>query len=244
MDVPKIAKRKTMSFLKRFFGGSSKPTPAAPVTPQPSSLATKTAHPSAPPSARNLELPPEFDGKLSYREMFQTLPPERLRAMCRALPVEQLDLNRPGRPGIAREMGRAITQVFAVSIYMATKNVPAEFGDVVVPRLVSQITKYEGTDLHLELCDLVRDFAINLGAVGRHREAVRVLNVLKGSLFWHTFSQGELCLFTNLHNIAIETNGRTDFITALEAAKQIPASQMDQMMGDSIRNLKQKLAAL
>jgi hypothetical protein len=198
-----------MSFLRKLFGGSSEPamrssTPPPSGKPQQNSFATKE-----PPSAKDLELPHEFDGEMSYREMFQTLPAEQLRRMCNALPVEKLDLNRPGRPPTAREMGSAITQVFAVSIYVATKHVPAEFGDIVFPRLVNQITKYKGSELHLELCDLVRDFAVNLGAVGRHREAVRVINVLKGSQFWHTLPQGELDLFSDLQNIAVNVNKPT-----------------------------------
>ena len=119
-------------------------------------------------SSSTLELPAEFDGKMSYRDMFRSLPAERARAICRSLPVEALNLNRPG---ISREMGRAITQVFAVSTYMETKEVPSEFGDIVFPRLVGKIEEYTGSDLHLQLCDLVRDFAIHLAAGGREREA-------------------------------------------------------------------------
>ena len=232
-----------MSFWKKLFGGDSKPTPVAPVAPQQRSLAPKATAPSAPASARSLVLPPDFDGDMSYRDMFRTRTPEQLRVMCRALPVEQLDLNRPGRPPNAREMGRAITQVFAVSIYMATKDVPAEFGDIVFPRLVGQIAKYNGADLHLELCDLVRDFATHLAGVERNQEAVRVLRVLKQSLFWHTFSQGEMCLFGCLHNIAQKTNQRTDLKAALEAAKDVPANQLNQFPG-LVKNLEQKIAAL
>jgi ankyrin repeat protein len=233
----------TMNFMKRLFGGDSKPTPIAPVTPQPSSLATKATHPSAPPSAKSLELPPEFDGKMSYRDMFQTLPPEQLRAMCRALPVEQLDLNRAGHPGFAVEMGRAITQVFAVSIYMATKEVPSEFGDIVFPRLINKIEEYDGSDLHLELCDLVRDFAINLSAGGRVREAFRVLRVLKESLFWRVWPQADICMFIVLQKIAIQTNSRQDYMVALAAAERIPAGQRDQMVREAIKNLEQKMDA-
>jgi len=163
--------------------------------------------------------------------------------MCRALPVELLDLNRPGRPGIAREMGRAITQIFAVSIYMATKEVPSEFGDIVFPRLISKIEEYNGPELHLELCDLVRDFGIYLGAGGRHRDSLRVLRVLKSSLFWHTFSQGNLLIFTELHNIAIETNTRQDYLAAIAAAEQVPASQTEQVR-DAIEDLKKRMQAL
>ena len=233
-----------MSFWKDLFGGSSKTISVVPVTSQSSAPVSVVSPISSPPSARNLELPPEFDGKMSYRAMFQTLPPERLQAMCRALPVEQLDLNRPGRPPIAREMGRAISQIFGVSTYMATKEVPSEYGDIVFPRLVGQIAKYKGSDLHLELCDLVRDFAIQLASAGRHQEAVRILYVLKDSLFWHTFSQGQLCLFLNLNNIAVKTNERADFIAALSTAKHIPPNQVDSMVEKAITNLKQKLDAL
>lgn len=236
-----------MSFWKDLFGGSSKPISVVPAPSQPSSPVSvaNVANPiSSPPSARDLELPAEFDGRMSYRAMFQTLPPERLRAMCRALPIEQLDLNRPGRPPIAREMGAAISQVFGVSIYMATKEVPSEYGDIVFPRLVSQIAKYKGSELHLELCDLVRDFAIYLASAGRHQEAVRVLYVLKDSLFWHTFSQGQLLLFGSLNNIAVRTNERADFIAALGAAKQIPPNQVDAMVDGVITTLKKKLDAL
>ena len=161
--------------------------------------------------------------------------------MCRALPVERLNLNRPG---ISSEMGRAVTQIFAVSTYMATKEVPPEFGDILFPRLVGQISKYNGADLHLELCDLVRDFAIQLAAGGRHREATRVLTVLKDSLFWRAWPQADICLFASLNNIALETNLRPDFMAALEAAQQIPASQMHEIGGDdAIKSLKQEMEA-
>jgi len=235
-----------MSFWKKLFGGS-KPTPGAPVTPQPRqapSTASVTSQPAKQtPSGGGLQLPAEFDGKTSYRDMFATLPPERLRAMCRALPIEQLDLERPGRPPIAHEMGRAITQVFAISIYMATKAVPAEFGDIVFPRLVAKIGTYNGAALHLELCDLVRDLAIQLAAGDRDQEAVRVLRVLKGSLFWRAWPQGDLCLFASLNNIAISTKSSSDFKAALEAAQHIPASQLNQIGGnEAIERLKEKMA--
>ena len=229
-----------MSFLKRLFGGSE--TAAAPTPSLPKQVSARLA--SAPQFARSLELPPEFDEKMSYRDMFRTLPPERLQAMCRALPVEQLDLNRPGRPPNARQMGRAITQVFAVSIYMATKEVPSEFGDIVFPRLVSQISKYKGADLHLELCDLVRDFAIHLTSAGRFKDAVRVLSVLKGSLFWHAWPRGDACLFVALSNIAVETKLRSDYQAALKVAEKIPASQVDDVLREGIRNFKQGMDAL
>ena len=216
-----------MSFWKKLFSGGSKPT--------------LSPAPKASQSAGSLELPPEFDGKMSYRDMFRTRTPEQLHAMCRALPVERLNLNRPG---ISSEMGRAVTQIFAVSTYMATKEVPPEFGDILFPRLVGQISKYNGADLHLELCDLVRDFAIQLAAGGRHREATRVLTVLKDSLFWRAWPQADICLFASLNNIALETNLRPDFMAALEAAQQIPASQMHEIGGDdAIKSLKQEMEA-
>jgi hypothetical protein len=233
-----------MRFWKGLFGGQSMPLSVVSDPSHSSPPIAVVNTPSIPPSAKNLELPPEFDGKMSYRAMFQTLSPERLRAMCRALPIEQLDLNRPGRPPFAREMGRAISQIFGVSIYMATEEVPPKYGDIVFPRLISQIAKYKGSELHLELCDLIRDFAIQLSSVKRHKEAVRVLYVLEDSLFWHTFSQGKLCIFSNLNNIAVKTNERADFIAALGAAKQIPPNQMDSMMDEAITNLKKKLDAL
>jgi hypothetical protein len=230
-----------MSFWRKVFGGGSKQTPAAPVMPQPRPLAPKATASPTPGSAGSLELPPEFDGKTSYRDMFRTRTPEQLHSMCRALPVEQLNLSRPG---ISREMGRAITQVFAVSIYMATKEVPSEYGDILFSRLVAQIGKYKGADLHLELCDLVRDFAVQLGAGGRYREAVRVLNVLRGSLFWRAWPQADVCLFASLNNIAIETNSHSDFMAALTAAERVPASQLDEIGGaEAIRKLKQRMEA-
>jgi hypothetical protein len=241
-------------FWKRLFGGKSVPGASAaksaqqqrPVTSRASTVKSPvtTVSPKAPSLRESLQLPPEFDRHMSYRDMFRTLPPERLRAMCNALPVEYLDLNRPGRPGIAVEMGRAITQVFAVSIYMATKEVPAEYGDLLFPRLVAKICEYSGADLHLELCDLVRDFAIHLASVDRNREALDVLNVLRGSLFWHTFSQGDLLIYGCLHNIAQETNARSDIVAALSAAKRIPASQLDGTISHMIQNMENKLAAL
>jgi hypothetical protein len=241
-----------MSFLKRLFGGSTTQNPASqtqkprelavtPTPPPPKPVPVKSA--TMPPSAASLKLPPEFDGKMSYRDMFRNLPPERLRAMCSALPVEQLDLNRPGRPPLAREMGAAITQIFAVSIYMATKEVPSEFGDILFPRLIGKIEEYNGPELHLELCDLVRDFAIHLAAGGRHRDALRVLRVLKSSLAWHTFSQGNLLIYTALHNIAIKTNTRQDCLAAIAAAEQVPASQAEQVRG-ALEDLKNKMQAL
>jgi hypothetical protein len=233
-----------MSFWNRLFVGKSKSTSVIQAGSQPISTIITTPTPPTSPTAQSLELPHEFDGSMSYREMFQKLPPERLRAICRALPVEQLDLNRPGRPPLAREMGKAISQIFGISIYMATKEVPSEYGDLVFPRLVAQIVKFKGSDLHLELCDLVRDFAIYLSSAGRNRDAVRVLYVLKDSLFWHMFPQGQICLFTNLHNIAIDSNERADFVAALAAAKKIPASQLDPMMEQAIASLQKKIDAL
>jgi hypothetical protein len=200
------------------------------------------AQSQTPRSTDSLDLPPEFDGKTSYRDMFKTRTPDRLRAMCHDLPIEALNLNRPGS---SREMGRAITQVFAVSIYMATNEVPPEYGDIAFPRLVNQIAKYKGADLHLELCDLVRDFGIHLTSAGRYREAVRVLRVLKDSLFWRAWPQGDACLFVALSNIANETNLRSDFAAALEAAEHIPQSQkQDAPMNEGINRLKQKMEAL
>jgi hypothetical protein len=225
-----------MNIWKKLFGGRKTPSPSTLTQAAPAATA-------APPAPDGLKLPPEFDGKMSYRQMFQTLPPERLRTMCRALPVEQLDLYRPGRPPFAREMGRAITQVFAVSIYMATKEVPTEFGDIVLPRLVRKISEYDGSDLHLELCDLVRDFAIELVSGGRYREAARVMRVLKRSLFWNAWPQGDICLFASLNNIALDTKLPSDFEAAFEAAKRVPASQMQQI-DPAIKNLKQKMEEL
>lgn len=157
----------------------------------------------------SLALPSEFDGTMSYRDMFQKRTPEQLRTICRDLPIEALNLTRPG---ISQEMGRAITQVFAVSIFMATKEVPPEFGDIVFPRLVQKICEYDGTELHVELCNLVRDFAIYLEAGGRHQEAASVMRVLKRSLFWHVWPQGDMCLFASLTNIALKSNSRSDRI--------------------------------
>lgn len=241
-------------FWKRLFGSRVRPGASAPTSAQPEKRAISrvsnvkpsvtTIPPKAPSLRESLQLPPEFDRHMSYRDMFRTLPPDRLRAMCDALPVEHLDLNRPGRPGTAVEMGAAITQIFAVSIYMATKEVPAEYGDLLFPRLVAKICEYNGTDLHLELCDLVRDFAIHLASVERNREALAVLNVLRGSLFWHTFSQGNLLIYGCLHNISRETNARPDIVAALAAAKQIPVGQMAGPIADSIKDLEQKMAAL
>ncbi len=241
-----------MNFFKKLFSGSKeqsssnqtealRDTAATPTPPPSKYVPAKPA--SVPPSAGSLELPPEFDGKMSYRDMFKNLQPARLRAMCSALPVEQLDLNRPGRPPLAREMGRAISQIFAVSIYMATKDVPSEFGDIVFPRLISKIEEYNGPELHLELCDLVRDFGIHLASVERHRDALRVLRVLKSSLFWRTFSQGDLLIYMALHNIAIETNTRQDYLAAIAAAAQVPASQAEQVR-DASENLKKRMQAL
>ena len=141
-------------------------------------------------------------------------------------------------------MGAAITQVFAVSIYMATEEVPREFGDIVFPRLVRQITKYEGADLHIELCDLVRDFAIHLTSSKRYKDAARVLNILKGSLFWVAFPQGNACLFVAMSNIAIESRLRSDYEAALKVAEQIPASQVDEVLREGIKSFKQKFGAL
>jgi hypothetical protein len=209
-----------MNFFKRFIGQ------------------TATVKASRPPSGDNLELPSEFDGKMSYRDMFQTRTPEQLRTMCRALPIEALNLKRPG---ISAKMGRAITQVFAVSIYMATKEVPTEFGDIVFPRLVGKISDYDGSELHLELCDLVRDFAIYLEAGGRHQLAARVMNILKSSLFWHAWPQSDVCLFAALNNIALDTHLKQDYLVALKAAEQIPVSQVDNIVREAINNLRQKM---
>ena len=191
----------------------------------------------------SLELPPQFDGKSSYRDMFRTQTPEQLRAMCDALPVEQLDLNRPGRPPTAREMGSAITQVFAVATYMATKEVPTEYGDRLFPRLVTKIAQYNSSDLHLELCDLVRDFAIHLEAGGRHKQAIQVMRALRGSLFWLAWSQADVCLFAALNNLALETKQKSDFQAALDFAQDLPPSQAQQFSA-AINNLKQKMQPL
>jgi hypothetical protein len=113
----------------------------------------------------------------------------------------------------------------------------------VFPRLIAKIEEYNGTDLHLQLCDLVRDFAINLVAGDRPREAVRVMRVLKGSLFWRTWSQGDLCMAGALNNIALETNTRQDYLAALAAWEQVPGSQVDQVRA-LVDNLKAKLQTL
>lgn len=176
-----------------------------------------------------LDLPPEFDSKMSYREMFQSLSRDRLLEMCAELPVEALDLDNPGRAPTARKMGRAITQVFAVGTYMATKDVPREYGDILFPRMVSKIQSYNGPTLHLELCDLIRDFAIHLGTSGRHADAVRVMRTLKASLFWKTWQQGNFCLFASLNNIAQETKLAVDFEAALVAAQGLPTDQFQQV---------------
>jgi hypothetical protein len=232
-----------MSFWKKLFGAKES---------EPAKSSAKEA--TQPPPARaarplaggGLDLPPEFDGKMSYRDMFQTLPPEQLRVMCRALPVELLDLENPGRPAIAIQMGRAISQIFGIATYMATKHVPAEFGDIVLPRLIDKICKYDGSDLHIELCDLVRDFAIHLAGGGRYKEAVRVARVLKNSFFWHVWSQSDAFLFFSLQKIALQTNLRSDFEAALEAAQHVPASEKQKIEGfdDVISNLKQKMEKL
>jgi len=176
--------------------------------------------------------------------MFRTRTPEQLRVMCRALPIEQLDLTRPGRPPTAREMGAAITQVFGISTYMATKEAPAEFGDSVFPRLVGKISEYDGSDLHLELCDLVRGFAIQLAAGGRYKEAASVMRVLKRSLFWRAWPQADICLFASLNDIALDTKLPSDFKAAFEAAEQVPVDQLEMIGGaDVVKNLKQKMEA-
>lgn len=241
-----------MNFFNKLFSGSNKQRPSIQTeasrpddsTPPPSPSKSVPAKPaSVPPAAGSLELPSQFDAEMSYRDMFNNLQPERLRTMCNALPVEQLDLNRPGRPPLAREMGRAISQIFGVSKYMATKEVPSEFGDIVFPRLIAKIEEYSGPELHLELCDLVRDFAIQLASVERYQDALRVLRVLKNSAFWFTFSQGNLLIYMSLHNIAIKNNTRQDYLAAIAAADQVPANQSGPVRA-AIADLKKRMQSL
>ena len=216
-----------MSFWKKLFSGGSKPT--------------LSPAPKASQSAGSLELPPEFDGKMSYRDMFRTRTPEQLHAMCRALPVERLNLNRPG---ISSEMGRAVTQIFAVSTYMATKEVPPEFGDILFPRLVGQISKYNGADLHLEIVRFSQRFRHPTSGRRATQGSYSCINCPEGFTFLACLASADICLFASLNNIALETNLRPDFMAALEAAQQIPASQMHEIGGDdAIKSLKQEMEA-
>lgn len=225
-----------MSFWSRLFGKKPQENDAVkPSLPQPEPQPKANV---AKPVVDRMKLPPEFEGNRSYRDMFQIEAPDRLHAMCRELPIETLDLENPGA---SLAMGRAITQVFAVANYMATKAVPPEYGDAMFPRLIAKVTAYEGSALHLELCDLVRDFAVHLGSSGRHAQAVKVLRTLKASLFWRTWSQGNFCLFASLNNIAQETKQRIDFEAALSAAQDLPADQFQQAES-VIKRLRQDLS--
>lgn len=183
-------------------------------------------NPSAKRNLNSLQLPIEFEGDRSYRNMFEVESHQRLHSMCQEMPIEALNLENPGS---SRAMGSAITQVFALSGYMATKAVPPEFGDAMFPRLVAKITSYRGSDLHLDLCDLVRDFAIDLASSGRNSDAVKVMQTLRTSPFWSTWSDGNFYLFASLNNIAHATKRRSDFEAALKASNDLSNSQRQRV---------------
>lgn len=250
-----LVDRPGVASIKVLFGNASVPKKTQVKTKNPKKKTSTSAHSStSPPSSGDapealqhnssntgLQLPEGFDGRTSYREMFQNWSHSRLIAMCRDLPVEGINLLNPE----GEEMGRAITQVFSVSTFMATKEVSNEYGDLVFPRLSKHIRDQAGIAPFPDLFDMVAKFAVYLQVDKRFEEAVHVMTLLRTSPLWHAFGEGRLLWFICTYHVAMKDTNLEKCKISLDALSGLSDEEIGQVsqMAERLRKRQKELHA-
>ena len=182
-------------------------------------------------------LPPELispERHLDVHTVLRGLTTERLAEVCAALPIEQLDLEKPDN---SPQMKDAVLTVFPVANYVLTNKMPSGVVDSVISRLVKRIEEVGPSRLHPQLADPdVWNVAVGMGKYGREQDSLRCLNVLAQMV---TKYAKPVCVmkYMILHNIAYDSNKRQDIDRALTAGKEIPEGQMQPSIRAAMQSL-------
>jgi hypothetical protein len=205
-----------MSFWSKLFGPKESPK----VGPEP---------PQSAPLNGGLELPKELGpdtGTVHLNAVFAEHTRDDLLAMCRAMPIEWLDFCRPGSSDL---MNRTVSVSLLMVRYLAAKDKPQEYGDVLIPRFTAQLERYDPETIHPQLAVQLEQLGGELAAGGRKNDALRCFLFLSKTLFGRAVAPrvSEYILAMRC-NIALESKTREDVDAAVQLFSSLAPSQREQ----------------
>jgi len=175
-----------------------------------------------------LELPKELgpdSGKVHLNAVFADYARDQLLAMCQAMPIEKLDFRRPASSDL---MNRAVSVSLLMVRYLAAKDKPQEYGDVLIPRFLAQLERHSPESIHQQVAVILEQFGGELSSGGREREALRCFTVLSKTPFGKTVAPRVSGYVFALHyNIALKSKRREDIEVAMQAFDSLPPSERE-----------------
>jgi len=129
-------------------------------------------------------------------------------------------------------MDYAATVTTVTAKYLAGKDMPPEYGEAVIPRLIAQLERHDPKHLNVLVGPQLEELATALVNGGRPHEALRCLLVLEGTLFCKAEavrSRVSMYTFIALRNIANRTKEGSDVQAALRQVKALSPKSREQL---------------